>query len=287
MRRPLLVIDGDSFAHRAYHALPKTIRRRGNKGAGAILGFANFLLRLYESEKPRAVLVGWDTLNAPTYRNESLESYQSGREFDDELVEQLDVLPELVAACGFASAKAAGYEADDFLAAAVAREERRGGTTIIATGDRDAYQLASESTTILQPIRAGEMARIGPAEVRKRYGVEPLQVPDFIAIRGDASDRIPGAIGIGAVGAATLLRKYGSLEKVIAAGRLASQADQLRLYRSIATMDKSAPLPALRNQKPTWARAAVLVRDWQLNRLADCLDGLARSQSGARRTQSR
>jgi DNA polymerase-1 len=287
MRRPLLVIDGDSFAHRAYHALPKTIRRRGNKGAGAILGFANFLLRLYESEKPRAVLVGWDTLNAPTYRNESLESYQSGREFDDELVEQLDVLPELVAACGFASAKAAGYEADDFLAAAVAREERRGGTTIIATGDRDAYQLASESTTILQPIRAGEMARIGPAEVRKRYGVEPLQVPDFIAIRGDASDRIPGAIGIGAVGAATLLRKYGSLEKVIAAGRLASQADQLRLYRSIATMDKSAPLPALRNQKPTWARAAVLVRDWQLNRLADRLDGLARSQSGARRTQSR
>ena len=112
MRRPLLVIDGDSFAHRAYHALPKTIRRRGKKGAGAILGFANFLLRLYESEKPRAVLVGWDTLDAPTYRHEALESYQSGRQFDDELVEQLEALPELVTACGFASAKAAGYEAD-------------------------------------------------------------------------------------------------------------------------------------------------------------------------------
>jgi 5'-3' exonuclease len=173
MRRPLLIVDGDSFAHRAYHALPKTIRRRGNKGAGAILGFANFLLRLYESEKPRAVLVGWDTLNAPTYRHEGLESYQAGREFDDELVEQLEVLPEFVTACGFASAKAAGYEADDFLAAAVAREERPGGTAVVATGDRDAYQLASERTTILQPIRAGEMARIGPAEVRKRYGVEP------------------------------------------------------------------------------------------------------------------
>jgi DNA polymerase I len=275
MRRPLLVIDGDSFAHRAYHALPKTIRRRGNKGAGAILGFANFLLRLYESEQPGAVLVGWDTLDATTYRHEALESYQSGREFDDELVEQLDVLPEFVAACGFASAKAAGYEADDFLAAAVAREERRGGTTIVATGDRDAYQLASETTTILQPIKAGEMARIGPAEVRKRYGVDPQQVPDFIAIRGDASDRIPGAIGIGPVGAANLLRKYGSLEKAIAAGRLASQADDLRLYRSIATMDKKAPLPALRNQKPTWARAGALARDWQLNRLADRLDALA------------
>lgn len=275
MRRPLLIIDGDSFAHRAYHALPKTIRRRGNKGAGAILGFANFLLRFYESEKPRAVLVGWDTLDAPTYRHEALESYQSGREFDDELVEQLEGLPEFVTACGFASAKAAGYEADDFLAAAVAREERRGGTAVVATGDRDAYQLASERTTILQPIRAGEMARIGPAEVRKRYGVEPRQVPDFIAIRGDASDRIPGAIGIGAVGAATLLRKYGSLEDAIAAGRLASQADKLRLYRSIATMDKAAPLPALRNQKPTWDRAAALVRDWQLNRLAERLDALS------------
>jgi DNA polymerase-1 len=190
-------------------------------------------------------------------------------------VEQLKVLPEFVTACGFASAKVAGYEADDFLAAAVAREDRRGGTSVVATGDRDAYQLASERTTILQPIRAGEMARIGPVEVHKRYGVESHQVPDFIAIRGDSSDRIPGAIGIGAVGAATLLRRYGSLENAIAAGRLGSQAEKLRLYRSIATMDKSAPLPALRNQRPTWVKAAALARGWQLNRLADRLDGLA------------
>lgn len=269
------MIDGGSFTHRAYHALPKTIRWRGNKGAGAILGFANFLLRLYESERPCAVLVGWDTLDEPTYRHEALASYQSGREFDDELVEQLGVLPELVTACGFASTKATGYEADDFLAAGVAREDRRHGTTIVATGDRDAYQLASETTTILQLIRAGEMARIGPAEVRKRYGVEPQQVPDFIAIRGDASDRIPGAIGIGPVGAAALLRRYGSRENALAAGRFASQADKLRLYRSIATMDKSAPLPALRNQRPTWVKAAALAQDWQLNRLADGLAGLA------------
>src|SRR5437870_1994526 len=124
MRRPLLVIDGDSFAHRAYHALPKSIRRRGNKGAGAILGFANFLLRFYETEKPRAVLVGWDTFDAPTYRHEALQGYQAGRVFEDELVDQLEVLPHFVTACGFACAKAPGFEADDFLAAAVAREER-------------------------------------------------------------------------------------------------------------------------------------------------------------------
>ena len=275
MRRPLLVIDGDSFAHRAYHALPKTIRRRGDKGAGAILGFANFLLRLYETEKPRAVLVAWDTLDEPTYRHEALESYQGGREFDDELVEQLGVLPEFVAACGFVSAKAAGYEADDFLAAAAAREERLHGTVIVASGDRDAYQLASASTTILQPIRAGEMARIGPAEVRVKYGVDPCQVPDFIALRGDSSDKIPGAPGVGPKGAAALLKKYGSLENAIAAGRFAAQAEKLRLYRSIATMDKSAPLPTLRNQKPSWTKAAALARDWQLNKLAERLAALA------------
>ena len=274
MTKPLLVIDGDSFAHRAYHAVPKTIRRAGNKGAGAIVGFANFLLRLYESERPRAVQVGWDTLDAPTYRHKALEGYQAGRRFDDDLIDQLAVLPEFVAACGFASAKAAGYEADDFLAAAAAQEEREGGTAIVATGDRDAYQLASEATTILQPVRAGEMVRIGPAEVRERYGVDPRQVPDFIALRGDASDRIPGAKGIGEKGAASILRRYGSLENAIAAGRFPAQAEKLRLYRSIATMDRSAPLPALPDQKPDWSRAAALARDWQLKKLAERLAGL-------------
>jgi DNA polymerase I len=272
---PLLVIDGDSFAHRAYHALPKTIRRSGNKGAGAILGFANVLLRLYETERPRAVLVGWDTLDQPTYRHEALPGYQSGRSFDDELVDQLDVLPSFVTACGFVCAKAPGYEADDFLAAAVAREERRGGMAVVATGDRDAYQLASERTTILQPVRAGEMARIGPAEVRARYGVDPRQVPDFIALRGDSSDRIPGARGVGPIGAAAVLRRYGSLEKALAAGRFAIEAEKLRLYRSIATMDRTATLPRLRNQRPTWAKVARLARDWQLKQLAGRLDRLA------------
>ena len=203
--RPLLAIDGDSFAHRAYHGVPKSIRRRGNRGGGAIVGFANFLLRLYESERPRAVLVGWDTLDVSTYRHRAFAAYQSGRQFDAELRDQLDVLPHFVAACGFVCAKSPGYEADDFLAAAVANEELRGGMAIVATGDRDAFQLASGLTTILQPVRAGVMARIGPKEVRERYGVEPMQVPDFIALCGDPSDKLPGATGIGLKGAADLL----------------------------------------------------------------------------------
>lgn len=275
VQAPLLVVDGDSFAHRAYHALPKTIRRRGDKGGGAIVGFANMLLRLYEQEQPRAVLVGWDTLEGPTYRSQLFPAYQGGREFDDELIEQLETLPEFVTACGFANAKTAGYEADDFLAAAVAKEERRGGAAVVASGDRDAFQLASETTTILHPVRAGEMARIGPPDVRERYGVEPKQVPDFIALRGDPSDRLPGARGVGAKTAASLLRKHGTLEALLATGRFFMEASDLRLYRTIATMDASAPLPALRSQRPTWSKAADLARDWELNRLADRLSLLA------------
>ena len=275
MNGPLLVVDGDSFAHRSYHALPKSIRRCGDKGGGAIVGFANFMLRLYTQEQPRAVLVGWDTLDAPTYRHRALPGYQGGRAFDAELLDQLDVLPQFVRACGFAAAKGPGYEADDFLAAAVAQEERRGGISVVASGDRDAFQLASDRTVILQPVRAGEMARIGPAEVRQRYGVDPKQVPDFIALRGDSSDKIPGAPGVGPKSAASLLRRYGSLEAALAQGKFPAQAEQLRLYRSIATMDAAAPLPALPDQAPSWNKAMTLAREWELNRLADRLAELA------------
>ncbi len=275
-RRPLLAIDGDSFAHRAYHALPKTIRSADGRPAGALVGFAGFLLRLWESEAPRAILVAWDTLESPTYRHELFPAYQSGREFDSALLEQLMRLPELVAACGFAVAKAPGYEADDFLAAAARHEERRGGACVVATSDRDAFQLASERTTILQPVRGvSELARIGPAEVRERYGVDPVQVPDFIALRGDPSDRLPGARGVGAKTAAAVLAEYGSLAAALAAGRFAAQAEELRSYRRIATLDASAPLPSLADQTPTWAEASALARSWGLQQLAERLAGIA------------
>jgi exodeoxyribonuclease-3 len=273
-RRPLLVVDGDSFAHRAYHGLPKSIRMRGGKPGGAVVGFANSLIRFYLSEQPRAVLVGWDTLDVPTYRHQAFPPYQSGWVFDRELLEQLALLPEFVAACGFANGRAPGYEADDFLAAAVKAEGKRKGVAVVASGDRDTFQLASPSTTILFPAR-GETERIGPAEVKARYGVEPKQVPDFIALRGDPSDKLPGAKGIGAVGAAGLIRKYGSLDALLADGKLQTQADALRLYRRIATMDPRAPLPPLRDQKPTWSRAAALARSWELKALAERLEKLA------------
>ncbi len=278
MSRPLLVIDGDSLAHRAYHALPKTIRRADKRPANALVGFANFLLRLWELEQPRAVLVGWDSLDAPTYRHEALESYQAGREFDDELLEQLDLMPHLVEAFGFVAAKAPGYEADDFLAAGVRAEEAAGGTAIVVTSDRDAFQLASDRTTILTPTRGvSELARVGPAEVREHYGVEPMQVPDFIALRGDSSDRIPGAAGVGPKKAADVLREFGTLEAALEAGRFSAQAEDLRLYRRIATMDASAPIPSLTDQTPRWAEASARARSWGMNALANRLDERART----------
>jgi DNA polymerase I len=274
--RPLLVVDGDSLAHRAYHGLPKSISRGDGSPAGAITGFANFLLRLWQSEQPRAVVVGWDTLEVPTYRHEALPGYQAGRVFDDALLEQLAILPELVELFGFRAARAAGYEADDFLAAGTRAEEARGGTALVVTSDRDAFQLAGDRTTILRPVRGvSVLDRVGPAEVRETYGVEPVQVPDFIALRGDPSDRIPGAKGVGAKTAAAVLAEYGSLEAALESGRFSTQAEELRLYRRIATLDASAPLPSLNDQAPTWAEASDHVRGWGMNALADRLAAAA------------
>ena len=191
--QPLLILDGDSLAHRAFHGLPKTTRDSAGRPAGALAGFGNMLLTLWLSQQPRSVIACWDTLETPTYRHEALPSYQAGREFAPELVEQLDRLPELVESFGFLVAKGAGFEADDFLAAAAAAETAAGGASLIVTSDRDAFQLISESVTVLRPQKGvSVLERVGPAGVREAYGVDPAQVCDFIALRGDPSDGIPG-----------------------------------------------------------------------------------------------
>jgi DNA polymerase I len=255
----LLAIDGDSLAHRAYHALPKSIR------LNAIVGFSNFLQRLWDAEQPESVLVGWDSLETPTYRHEALPAYQSGRVFEPSILEQLGMMPALTESYGFQVGKAGGYEADDFLAAAARAWP---GPVVVATSDRDAFQLVSDRVTILQPVKGvSELARIGPAEVRERYGVEPEQVPDFIALRGDPSDKIPGAPGVGPKKAADVLKQHGSLAQALADGRFSQIAEELLLYRDIATMDADAPLPKLGPTPPDWARAADHARELGLNSL--------------------
>jgi DNA polymerase-1 len=231
------------------------------------------LMGLWQAERPDAVLLAWDTLEVPTYRHEAFEAYQSGRIFEDSILEQLALMPKLTEALGLNLGKAAGYEADDFLAAAAANWP---GEVLVATSDRDAFQLANERVTILQPTRGvSEISRIGPAEVRERYGVDPEQVPDLIALRGDPSDKLPGARGIGPKKAAEILAQYGTLEGALEAGRFAAEAEDLRLYRRIAQMDASAPLPPLKDQTPTWAEASSFVAGLGLDALAKRLASLA------------
>jgi DNA polymerase-1 len=267
--RPLLAVDGDSLAHRAFHALPDSIKGSDGRPANMLVGFANMLLRVWEAEQPRTVFVGFDSIGEPTYRHELLPQYQSGRDFPRALTDQLDRLPELVEALGFRWAKEAGYEADDFVAAAVRVEEDAGGTVLVLTSDRDMFQLASERATILMPKRGvGELQRVGPDEVRERYGVRPEQVPDFVALRGDSADRIPGARGIGESRAATILREHETLDGAIEAGVLQNQAEQLRLYVRLTRLQYHAPIPELPDSQPDWGSAAALAERWGLKQLA-------------------
>ncbi len=263
--KPLLAIDGDNLAHRAFHALPSSIKDGAGNQANMIVGFANMLARSWEDEEPRTVFVGFDSVGVPTYRSELLPEYQSGRDFPPVLTSQLDRLPELVDTLGFAWAKADGYEADDFLGAVVAAEEARGGKTLVFTNDRDLFQLASAKTTILRP-KPGqrELVRVGPAEVKEIYGVPPKLVPDFVALRGDPSDRIPGAKGIGPGRAASILAKHDSLEACLEAGGFPDQADTLRDYLRIAQLQRDAPIPELPDVEPDWKAGAALAEAWGL-----------------------
>jgi DNA polymerase-1 len=248
--KPLLVIDGDSLGHRAYHAMPE-VEGAGGRPVGLLVGFANALLATWRTTEPRAVLVCLDA-RTPSYRHELLPGYQGKRDpFADDLCEQLDRLPGLAEAFGFAAAKMIPYEADDLLATAVTLEEARGGEALVVSGDRDMYQLVSDVTAVLHPRPRAVLERVDRAGVHERYGIEPEQVTSLIALRGDPSDNIPGARGIGQKTAAELLRRYGDLEGVIAHAaeltarqRLAIEggAGELRRYLEVAAMRRDAPI---------------------------------------------
>ena len=272
------MLDGDSLAHRAYHG-SRPLAGAGGRPINALHGFATMAIGLWRAEKPRAVLACWDTLTVPTYRHTDWPEYQSGREFDPEILEQLDRMPELTEALGFAWANAPGYEADDFLATAARLETEAGGTALVVTSDRDAYQLVSDTVTVLSP-RTGGYApdRIGRAEVVERYRVLPEQVPDFIALRGDPSDKIPGARGIGAKTAAELLLRYGTLDSIIeAADELsprqaeAVRDERLALFRHIATMDRNAPVTRPADNTVDVERATAYASEIGDERLAERL----------------
>lgn len=268
-RRPLLVVDGDNFAHRAYHSSPKTIVGADGKPINAIVGFVNMVMVAWRRETPRAVFVAWDTLGVDTYRNELWPPYQGGRSFDQEIIDQLTLLPTVCEAFGFGTAKRAGYEADDLMASAAKQEVEDGGTCLLMTADRDSYQLVSDKVTVLSPQRGNpEPVRIGPKEVVDRMGVLPEQVRDFKALCGDSSDKIPGAKGIGEKGAASLLLQHGTLEGVLAAWGTHSEEKKVRMFYEVVTMrpDTVVTLPT---EAPNWKAGAEALRALGAGNMAD------------------
>jgi DNA polymerase I len=274
--QPLLIVDGDNLAHRAYHSTPKTVRGVDDLPINAIVGFFSMLSGIYQREKPRGVFVAWDTLGVDTYRSELWPPYQGGRIFEQEIRQQLDMLPTVCEAFDFGVGKQRCFEADDLMAAATKLEVERGGNCLLLTTDRDAYQLVSESVTVLAARRGTrELQRIGPHEVVQELGVLPEQVPDFKALCGDSSDKIPGVKGIGPKAAASLLLKYGSLEAVLCDwDRPSSDAQLALLFREVVRMRPQVPA-VLPEGSPDWRSGSQALRLLGANNLADRIASIA------------
>lgn len=267
---PLLVVDGDNLAHRAYHSTPKSVTGTIGFPINAVVGFVNMLVSLWRQEQPRAVFVAWDTLGVETYRHQLWPAYQGGREFDREIVQQLELLPTVCEKLGFGVGKRAGSEADDLMAAAVQAELARGGSCLLYTTDRDAYQLVSDRVTILAPRRgARELDRIGPHQVVERFGVLPEQIPDFKALSGDSSDKIPGLRGIGPKSAAALLLKHGTLDGVLASWSRPEEVELALRFREVARMRPDVPVELPASGPPDWETGAAALRALGANNLAD------------------
>jgi DNA polymerase-1 len=273
---PLLIVDGDNLAHRAYHSTPKTVRAESGEPINAISGFFGMLAGVWRSEQARGVFVAWDTLGVETYRNRLWPDYQGGRVFEPEIVRQLGLLPGLCAACGFGVGQEAGFEADDLIAAAVAAELKRGGTCLLLTTDRDAYQLVSERVTVLNPRRgATDVERIGPGEVEERLGVPPALVPDFKALSGDSSDKIPGLKGVGPKTAAALLREHGTLERVLQARQNPDDTTLALMFRDVVRLRPKVAVRLPRSGAPKWREGAAALREVGARSLADRVETLA------------
>jgi 5'-3' exonuclease len=281
MSAPLLAVDGPSMLFRAFYALPKSIKGAEGTPVNALLGAANLILREVERHDPRAVVLCFGP-DAADYRVELFDGYHADREEPpDELAPQFDDAGDFFGAFGWEIAVSETLEADDLLGSYARLEERRGGRALLMTGDRDMFQCASERVAVLY-IRTGQRGaeEVGPAEVKERYGVPPELVPDFIALRGDPSDGIPGAKGVGEKTAAELLQKHGSLEGVLENAIAITQPrlrtallgarDELLAYREIATL-RDAKVRRPRTRRLDRAGAARAARERGMNRLAERL----------------
>ena len=284
---PLLVVDAPSMLFRAFHALPDSITDDDGNPVNALLGTANLILREVEEHQPRAVVLCFGP-DAADYRVELYDGYHADRpEVPDTLAPQFADARPFFEGFGWTVAESDTFEADDLLGSLARREVDAGGRVLVMTGDRDMFQCASERVNVLY-IRTGARGAelIGPGEVRKRYGIDPGLVPDFIALRGDPSDGIPGAKGIGEKTAAELLTRHGSLDAALDGAlrepkpsvrrALLDAREELLRFREIATLQEVDVEPP--PDGPTdYTGAAAVARERGMNRLAERLEKAAAS----------
>jgi DNA polymerase-1 len=267
---------------RAFYALPDSIKGPDGRPVNALLGTANLVLKEVELHEPRAVVLCFGP-DAASYRTELYPSYHEEREaaMPDDLSPQFAAAHDFFAAFGWTVATSEDLEADDLLGTFAKREAEAGGRALLLTGDRDMYQCAAERVSVLY-VKTGTKGaeEVGPAEVVERYGIEPELVPDFIALRGDPADGLPGAKGVGPKTAAELLRQHGSLEAILdnairerrpaLRSALIEAADDLRAFKDIATLrDAGVEPPA--DRETDWVNAAKAAHDLGMNRLAERL----------------
>lgn len=285
MPRPLLIVDAPSLLYRAFFALPKSIRGSAGTPVNALLGSANLILREVDEHQPRAVVLCFGP-DAAEYRVELYEPYHAARPpVPDELAPQFDAAPSFFESFGWSSAISEDHEADDVMGSLAVAEEQAGGDALILSGDRDMFQCVTKRVKVLYlktGVRGGEL--VDAAEVKRRYGVPPELVPDFIALRGDPSDGLPGAKGIGEKTAADLLQRHGSLDAAIAgalrerparvSGALMNQADELRMFKDIATL-RPTKVKRPRDRETDYRRAARAAAEAGMGALAGRLEKVA------------
>ena len=252
---PLLLADVPWLLYRAFFSLPSSIVDGEGRPVNALLGTINAILSAVAASAPRAVVACLGAEQA-AYRVRLYPPYHAHRDpMAPALAAQWRLAPQLLESLGWTVSASDELEADDVMFSHAQLEAARGGEALLLTADRDLFASVSERVAILELRGRAAPARIGPAQVRERYGVDPELVRDFIALRGDPSDGLPGAPGVGAKTAAELLRRFGSLEEVLAAAdapetviagdltpRLAAvlreHAEQLRIFKEVATLQR-------------------------------------------------
>src|SRR5215213_8930907 len=211
----VFLVDGNNLAYRAYFALPEELATSDGFSTNALLGFTNMLFKLLVDYRPRGVAVAWDM--RPVHRLEVSETYKADRkQMPDLLQEQFPYFRPIVEAFGYRNLEFEGWEADDVIATLATRADEAGVKTTVVSTDRDAFQLVSDNVALMMtPRGVSDVHVYTPERVELRLGIKPEQVPDFIGLKGDTSDNIPGVPGIGDKTAGQLIAQYGSLEEVI------------------------------------------------------------------------